>query len=312
MGRRNRRPRGRDVNGILLFDKPIGLSSNEALQEVKKLFFAQKAGHTGSLDKLATGLLPICFGEATKISGFLLNADKRYEATLKLGEVSTTGDAEGEITPRGDVPALSSEELENVLAAFRGPISQIPPMHSAIKQKGQPLYKLAHQGIEVEREARNVEVHQLTVTGRREQELDIEVHCSKGTYIRTLAEDIGAAMGCGAYVIRLRRIGAGPYGQDALFTMEQLQAIRETGDGQLDKILLSVETALDDWPDVRLPKDMVFYMRQGQPVMVPHAPTNGWVRLYAGENRFFGVGEVLADGRIAPRRILKKVDIVGG
>lgn len=296
--------KGRAVNGIVLLDKPLGISSNDALQKVKRLFNARKAGHTGSLDKLASGLLPLCLGEATKISSFLLNADKRYRATVRLGERTTTGDAEGEVLETKPVPALDMAQLEQVLDRFRGTIVQVPPMFSAIKQNGQPLYKLAHQGIEVERKSREVTIHSLQIVSFDSPDLDIEVHSSKGTYIRTLAEDIGAALGCGGYISYLRRVGAGPYTESDMLTMEELESLAAQGNGALDAVLRPLETALMSWPDVRLPSDMAYYVKQGQPVMVPHAPTRGWVRLYAGDKGFMGVGEVLDDGRIAPRRLL--------
>lgn len=301
---RRYRNRGRNVQGILLLDKPVGISSNDALQKVKRLFNARKAGHTGSLDKLASGLLPICMGEATKISSFLLNADKRYVASVRMGQKTTTADAEGEIISERPIENVDSGRIEAVLEQFRGDIEQIPPMHSAIKQNGQRLYKLAHQGQEVEREPRPVTIYELKLLDWSEPELRIEVHCSKGTYIRTLAEDIGEALGCGAHVSFLRRIGAGPYDESNMVTLEQLAELAEKRDGSLDAQLLSIETALVKWPDVSMPSEMAYFVKQGQPVMVPHAPTNGWVRLYSLEKGFFGIGEVLADGRIAPRRLI--------
>ncbi len=302
MGRRHRK--GRDVQGIVLLDKPVGLSSNEALQIVKRLFNARKAGHTGSLDKLASGLLPICLGEATKMSSFLLNADKHYQATFKLGVKTTTGDAEGEVVLTRPTSGVSSDRILQVLSSFTGEIDQIPPMHSAIKYKGKPLYKLAHQGIEVERQPRRVTIHSLALLAFTGDELKVEVRCSKGTYIRTLAEDIGDVLGCGAHVSGLRRIGAGPYDNDKLLTLEDLRAMAEQGEEVLDTALLATESAVEHWPNVKLTDDVAYYVRQGQPVMVPHAPTRGWVRLSAVSHGFLGVGEVLDDGRIAPRRLI--------
>ncbi len=306
MGRRHRK--GRNVQGIVLLDKPIGLSSNEALQVVKRLFNARKAGHTGSLDKLASGLLPICLGEATKMSSFLLNADKHYLATFKLGVKTTTGDAEGEVVLTRSTSGVSSEQIPQVLSGFTGEIEQIPPMHSAIKYKGKPLYKLAHQGIEVERQPRRVTIHSLALLAFTGDELKVEVRCSKGTYIRTLAEDIGEVLGCGAHASALRRIGAGPYDNDKLLTLDELRAMAEQGEDVLDAVLLATESAVEHWPNVKLTDDVAYYVRQGQPVMVPHAPTRGWVRLSAASRGFLGVGEVLDDGRIAPRRLIN----VGG
>ncbi len=299
-----RRPRGRPISGILPLDKPVGLGSNEVLQQVKRLYRARKAGHTGSLDRLASGLLPICLGEATKMSGFLLNADKRYLATVRLGVTTTTGDAEGEVTATRPVPVLERGEVEAVLARFTGEISQVPPMHSAIKVRGQRLYKLAHRGLVVEREARTVTIHELTLLGLDRESLELEVACSKGTYIRTLAEDIGEALGCGGHVCALRRTEVGPFRGGQMVTLEQLETNAAEGLEALDARLLPAEAALADCPRVSLPENAAYYLRRGQPVLVAHAPTGGWVRIYAGEGEFVGVGEVLDDGRIAPRRLV--------
>ena len=306
MGRR--RKTGRDVQGILLLEKPIGLSSNEALQAVKRLFGARKAGHTGSLDKLASGLLPICLGEATKISSFLLNADKHYQATFKLGIKTSTGDGEGEVVQTRSAKGISERRVDEVLADFVGELEQIPPMHSAIKYKGKPLYKLAHKGIEVERQPRKVTVYVLNLLEFHGDEVEVDVRCSKGTYIRTLAEDIGESLGCGAYVSQLRRLGAGPYDDSKMWTLVELQAMAVQGEDILDGALLPTESAVEHWPSVKLTDDVAFYVRQGQAVMVPHAPTRGWVRLSGKSQGFLGVGEVLDDGRIAPRRLLSVRD----
>jgi tRNA pseudouridine55 synthase len=300
-----RRQRGRAVNGIVLLDKPRGLSSNQALQKVKHVFQARKAGHTGSLDPLATGLLPVCLGEATKISGFLLNADKRYLFHVKLGVSTTTGDAEGEITSRSDVPPLSDDEVRETLGQFSGPIEQIPPMHSALKQNGQPLYKLAHQGIEVEREPRKVVIHELKLLANRGDILELEVFCSKGTYVRTLAEDIGRMLGCGAHVDTLRRLQAGAFHIEEALTLEHLEAVPRADFGALDALLVPVERAVEDWPDVQVSQELAFYLARGQAVRVPEAPKAGLVRLFSPENRFFGVGCVLDDGRVSPKRLMR-------
>ena len=303
MGRR--RARGRDVNGILLLDKPKGITSNEALQQVKRLYFAKKAGHTGSLDPLASGVLPICMGEATKISAFLLDADKRYQVRCQLGITTTTADAEGEVLETRPVEAYTPQQLEKVFDEFRGDIEQIPPMYSALKHEGQRLYKLARQGVEVEREARPVSIFELTLAGQGDDWLDIDVHCSKGTYVRTLAEDIGERLGCGAHVSALRRTSVGPYADDNLVTLERLEDLKDNDMPAMDNLLLPIETALTQWPDVELSADASFYLQQGQPVLVPHAPTSGWVRLYATNRLFIGMGEILDDGRVAPRRLMK-------
>ncbi len=307
MKRRRRSHTGRAVNGILLLDKPAGITSNAALQTVKRLLQARKAGHTGSLDPLATGMLPLCLGEATKISGFLLEADKTYEVVVRLGITTTTGDAEGEVLETRPVPALTEAALEQVLDKFRGAIQQVPPMHSAIKRNGQPLYKLAHQGIVVEREPRSVRIHELRLLGIREECLEIHVHCSKGTYIRTLAEDIGAELGCGGHVIALRRSGVGSFDMAEMVTLEALELMaREEGPQGLERHLLSIESALRHWPDVRLSSDVAYFLQQGQAVFVPHAPTHGFVCIYGGDDHFLGIGHILDDGRVAPKRLMNR------
>ncbi len=298
------RRRGRDVSGIVLLDKPIGAGSNEALQEVKRLFFARKAGHTGSLDRLAAGLLPICLGEATKLSGFLLNADKEYLANVKLGERTTTADAEGEVIERHPVGDITAAQLENVLSKFRGDIDQIPPMHSAIKVNGERLYKLAHQGKVIPRSARKVRIYELKATSLEGVDLKLKVRCSKGTYIRTLAEDIGNGLGVGARLDGLYRTQSGPFLSKASHTLDNLRVLANEGRAELDSVLLPMESVVAQWPNVELNEDSAFYIRQGQAVLVPHAPTSGWVRLFTGDAHFLGVGEVLDDGRIAPRRLV--------
>ena len=302
MGRRRRH--GRDLTGIILLDKPVGLGSTQVLQQVKNLFQARKAGHTGSLDRLASGLLPLCFGEATKVSGFLLDADKRYRSTFRLGVVTNTGDAEGEVIARQEPPQLVEREILRVLAEFKGPIDQVPPMHSAIKHQGQRLYKLAHQGLTVERQPRGVTIHRLELLGFGDGRLRVEVDCSKGTYIRTLAEDIGKRLGCGASVESLHRFGAGPFDAKDMVSLGELEERAERGLDALDELLLPMEAAVAHWPGVSLPDAVAYYLRRGQPVLVPHAPTEGWVRIFAAGDRFVGIGEVLDDGRVAPRRLM--------
>ena len=303
MGRR-RRPRGRVVNGILLLDKPLGITSNDALQKVKHLFFAQKAGHTGSLDPLADGMLPICFGIATRLSAFLLDSDKHYHVRVKLGQTTTTADTEGEVLETRPTDSIGREQIEAVLPQFTGLISQLPPMYSALKHKGERLYKLAREGIEVEREPREITIHALELGEVEGDEFELDVHCSKGTYVRTLAEDIGGVLGCGAHVIALRRTGVGPYTGMDMVTMEQVQEAALEGNEALDALLLPVDTALSDWPAVQLDADSSYYLKMGQAVVVPRAPTEGWVRLYEGADRFIGVGQIQDDGKVAPRRLL--------
>ncbi len=304
MGRR-RRPRGRNITGILLLDKPLGMTSNAALQEVKHLFKAQKAGHTGSLDPLATGLLPLCFGNATKISAFLLDADKRYEVRVRLGEITSTADAEGEIIESRSAEHITREDVQAVLGDFLGEIAQLPPMFSAVKHNGQRLYQLARQGIEVEREARNITIYDLRLLDFTGPEFDLLVHCSKGTYVRTLAEDIGKALGVGAHVVALRRTLVGPFEAQDMVSMESLQQVlQEQGLHGLDQLLLPMDAGLNHWPAVHLGADSSFYIKQGQPVQVPKAPTEGYVRIYGADEKFIGVGEIDDDGRVAPRRLL--------
>jgi tRNA pseudouridine55 synthase len=294
----------RRIDGLLLLDKPVGWTSNAALQAVKRLYQAAKAGHTGSLDPLASGLLPICLGAATKLSGWLLNADKTYQFTCRLGISTTTGDAEGKVMATHPVGPLNLDRVEATLQRFTGVIEQIPPMYSAVKRGGQPLYKLARKGIEVEREPRQVTIHTLRLLRWEGEELECELRCSKGTYVRTLAVDLGEALGCGAHIAALRRTAVAPYDAARMVNLDVLRERAEQGLAALDALLLPLDTAVAQWPAVRVRGDAAFYLRQGQPVMVPHAPTQGWVRLYEGEEIFLGMGEILDDGRVALRRLV--------
>ena len=310
----------RSVDGILLLDKSKGMTSNAALQEVKRLYGAKKAGHTGSLDPLATGVLPIFFGEATKFSQFLLNANKHYLAVLRLGVRTDTGDSEGKPLAQAEVPAISESGLEKILSAYRGEISQVPPMYSALKFKGKPLYKLARQGIEVERKARPVCIHQLTLVEQTPEELILDIRCSKGTYIRTLADDIGMDLGCGAHVKALRRLGAGHFSAEATVRVETLKSLVVDQDStdqdwaDIDRHLLPISAAIQGLPRVALTPLAATYIRQGQPVLVANVPTDGLVGLFLAtsqgadtaphEAAFLGIGAVLDDGRIAPRRLV--------
>jgi tRNA pseudouridine55 synthase len=305
MGRRRRK--GRAISGVLLLDKPAGITSNKVLQEVKQLFHAAKAGHTGSLDPLATGMLPICLGEATKMSAFLLDADKRYRVVCRLGVNTTTADADGEVMATRDCAHITMGDIENLVPRFSGAISQIPPMYSAIKHQGQRLYALAREGIEVERQSRTVHIYQLVLHSLHECMLDLEVACSKGTYVRTLIEDLGEALGCGAHVVELRRLSVGPFEGD-MVTIDELRTAADAAEGDrftaLDRYLLPIDSGIAHWPDVHLDPDAAFYMKQGQSILVPHAPTEGWVRIY-DESQFLGVGEIQDDGRVAPRRMIQ-------
>jgi tRNA pseudouridine55 synthase len=303
-----RRRRGRPLDGILVLDKPPGASSNRALQMAKRLYGAAKAGHTGSLDPLATGVLPLCFGEATKFSQYLLDADKAYESTFVLGVATATGDAEGEVLATVDASAVTEADVAAALESFRGEIEQIPSMYSALKHQGQPLYKLARQGKEVERKARRVVVKQLELRGFRSgsrAEVDIYLECSKGTYVRSIAEDLGSMLSCGGHVTRLRRTRAGPFAIEDSVTMATLEALQANDRIEdMDALLLSADTAVKGLPLVRLSQSGGFYMRQGQPVLVPNAPCDGMVRVALETGEFLGVGEILDDGRVAPRRLI--------
>lgn len=306
-----RRRKGRAVSGILVLDKPLERSSNSAMIVARAIYKAAKAGHTGALDPLASGVLPICFGEATKFSQYLLDADKVYRTTVIVGERRSTGDAEGEIIAEADASALTREAVEAVLSQFRGDILQVPPMHSALKRDGKPLYELARRGLEVEREARPVTISRLElesfVPGER-AEVSLLVHCSKGTYIRSLAEDIGEALGLGGYVAALRRLQAGPFEESQALSFEQLQPLRDReAFDELDTLLLPLDSALQHISAVSLSDTTADFLVQGQAVFVPKLPEGPLLRLYRGgdaQPQFMGIGEILDDGRVTPRRLL--------
>lgn len=295
----------RSVSGILILDKPVGFSSNGALQKVRWLLNSDKGGHTGSLDPLATGVLPLCFGEATKFSRYLLDADKTYEADVRLGVTTDTGDAEGQVLETRPV-AVDTGDVEDVLPRFRGDILQVPPMYSALKQDGQPLYKLARAGEVVERKARPVHIGELEILSLEDGLLRLRVSCSKGTYIRTLAEDIGRELGCGAHVAGLRRTVAGPFGLERSVGLDELIALHEEqGSEALDRYLLPCDAGLLDWPLVELSEHSSFYWQNGQPVRAPGAPAQGMVRVYNHAQEFIGVAEIDEDGLVAPRRLVR-------
>jgi tRNA pseudouridine55 synthase len=285
------------VDGVLLLDKPTGMTSNSALQSARRLFSAAKAGHTGTLDPLATGLLPLCFGEATKFSSDLLEADKTYEADVLFGITTDTGDAEGEVLVRRPV-AFSPEDLEAALARFRGPISQIPPMYSAIKRDGKPLYELARQGIEVERAARAVTIHELVLLEISGDRCRLRVSCSKGTYIRTLAEDIGEFLRCGAHLTGLRRTRVGPLQISDAVTLDQLSALSEA---DRSTCLLAPDALLQSLPEVHLDEVAASRFSHGNPVGAQAQP--GRVRVYVN-GRLLGMGEVDQAGQVQPRRLV--------
>ena len=289
------------VNGVLLLDKPVGLTSNQALQTAKRLLNACKAGHTGSLDPIATGLLPLFFGEATKLTQFLLDADKRYWTVFRLGVNTTTYDSEGEVTATRPVN-VTRRDIERALPRFRGEIEQVPPMYSAIKRDGQALYELARAGVEVEREPRRVTLYEIKVLDFEQDLLTLEITCSKGTYVRSLAHDLGQALGCGAHVVQLRRLGTGDVGIEQAVSLERLQALETTAERA--RLLQPADSVLQAVPDVHLTPLAAHYLKQGQSVSARHNRPPGWVRLYEGETRFLGMGQVLDDGRVAPRRLL--------
>ena len=311
--RRKRKPHERDVHGILLLDKPAGITSNDALQRIKRIYNAARAGHTGSLDKPATGILPICFGEATKISTYLLNADKSYVSVAKLGVVTSTADAEGEIVDVRSVPVIKKREFERVIKQFVGNIEQVPPMYSALKVEGQRLYRLAYQGLEIERQARSVTIHQIDLLQFDQESFEIRVRCSKGTYIRTLVEDIGNTIGCGAHVSTLRRLSTGPFDEDQMVTMEIIENMAKQDDAALDELLVPVDSALEHLAAVALSEEASYSLCQGQAVLVTHAsgekPGEGLVRIYDHNRAFIGIGTINDDGRVAPKRLVRTNNI---
>ena len=293
----------RSLDGVLLLDKPCGITSSAAVQKVRRLFQAEKAGHTGTLDPMATGLLPVCLGEATKFSHLLLEADKTYAATLLLGVTTRTGDLEGEVTTRFKVQAKRGE-IEHVVKGFIGEILQTPPMYSAIKRAGQPLYKLARAGGEVPRTPRRIVIHSLTLLGREGDELKLSVSCSKGTYIRVLAEDIGRQLGCGACLSGLRREGVGSFrlSQGAV-TLEQLGQMTPA---ERNALLLPEDTLVSSLPRLDLDAAGALRLRRGQSVERSEALVAGLARIYGPSREFLGVGEVTAPGRIVPRRLVSE------
>ncbi|HDI3020608.1 TPA: tRNA pseudouridine(55) synthase TruB [Cronobacter turicensis] len=305
------RRRGRDVHGVLLLDKPQGLSSNDALQKVKRIYNANRAGHTGALDPLATGMLPVCLGEATKFSQYLLDSDKRYRVIARLGQRTDTSDADGTVVEERPV-TFSEQELQDALESFRGDTMQVPTMFSALKYQGKPLYEYARQGIEVPREARPITVYELLFIRHEGDELELEVHCSKGTYIRTIIDDLGEKLGCGAHVIYLRRLAVSKYPVERMVTLEQLSALLEEAQTReiapselLDPLLMPMDSPAADYPVVNLPLTSSVYFKNGNPVRTSDAPSEGLVRVTEGESqKFLGMGEIDSEGRVAPRRLV--------
>jgi tRNA pseudouridine55 synthase len=306
-GGRQARPRvsWRDINGILLLDKPAGLSSNAALQHARRLFRARKAGHTGSLDPLASGLLPLCFGQATKAAGMLLDADKTYLVVAELGSRTETGDAEGAVVETLPVPEDFGARLNGTLKGFLGPIQQVPPMYSALKKDGKRLYELARQGIEITREPRSVTIHSLDGVKWDGSRLSLEVQCSKGTYIRTLVEDIAGALGTVGHVVNLRRTRLGPFQDERMWTLDELETcLREGGEDALDRLLLGSDFALRHWPAVTVGPDEQAGILQGRAIFA-QGPGGTRVRMYGPGDVFLGVGQMSPEGRrLAPVRIM--------
>ncbi len=297
---RTPRPEPRNISGIVLLDKPLGDSSNRALQRVKRLFRARKAGHTGSLDPLATGMLPVCLGEATKIAGLLLGAHKAYVAEAQLGVVTSTGDAEGEVLARSEVPALDHAGIERAMTAFRGRIRQVPPVYSALKQGGVPLYKRARRGEEVTVPPREVDIFRFELLELSADRLRVEVECGSGTYIRSLMADLGQALGCGAHLTSLRRTWVDPFKGARMYTLEELEAMAGNGDGHaIDACLLPVDAGLSGMPAIRLDAADSLAVSQGRPVAVA---ASGLCRVYADDGRLLALGESDAQGRLAVRR----------
>jgi tRNA pseudouridine55 synthase len=306
-----RRRKGRPINGVILLDKPTGISSNDALQKVKRIYFAEKAGHTGALDPLATGMLPICLGEATKFSQFLLDSDKRYRVIAKLGERTDTSDSDGEVVETRPID-VNLEKLEACIDTFRGESDQVPSMFSALKYQGKPLYEYARKGIEVPRESRKITVYEIVLHRFEGDEVEMEVHCSKGTYIRTIVDDLGEMLGCGAHVTMLRRTGVAKYPYEKMVTLEQLNELLEQAHRDevapkelLDPLLLPMDTAVEDLPEVNLNAELTNLVQHGMPVQVFGAPEGTPIRMTSGEdNLFIGVAEVNDDGKVAPKRLV--------
>ncbi len=290
----------RRIDGVLLLDKPVGLTSNAALQQVKRLYRAEKAGHTGTLDPFATGLLPLCLGEATKFSQFLLDADKIYLAEVALGVRTSSGDRDGEVIARRPV-RVDKDRLRQALTRFTGDIEQVPPMHSALKHAGRPLYEYARQGVEIERKARRVRVHELELTAFADVTCGLRVRCSKGFYVRALADDLGEVLGCGAHLSGLRRLASGSFHIDQALTLE---ALAELDESQRDAALLPPDAPIMDLSALTLDLEAAWQLCHGQPIWQPRLVVAQQYRVYGPDDRFLGVVEVNQDGKAAPKRLL--------
>ena len=295
-----RRRKGRDIHGIILLDKPAGYSSNQAVQKVRWLFTARKAGHTGSLDPFATGMLPICLGEASKTAGFMLDASKRYLATARLGQATATGDTEGDVVKEMPVPALTPTAIDAAFESFRGAIEQVPPMYSALKHQGQPLYKLARAGKEVERKSRTVIIHSLELISWDSPLLVFSVHCSKGTYVRTLAGGIAEKLGSCAHLQALRRLEVEPFREADMVSLDALEKAAEAG--RQDALLLPLDAGLEAWPIVELSGEGQLRFTHGNPAPVRET-YRGMVRVYARNGQILGLGELRGDHQVHPKRL---------
>ena len=301
MGRRNKK--GRNITGIIVIDKPKGRTSNHVLQQIKRTFDAKKAGHTGSLDPLATGVLPICLGEATKVSQYLLDGDKCYQVTCKLGVTTDSGDSDGNVVAEMPIPEITEQILYAVLPSFIGQQQQVPPMYSALKFQGQPLYKLARQGIEIERKSRTVNIYDIILISFTSDSFTLEVKCSKGTYIRTLVEDISASLSTGGHVVALRRLESAGYAIEQAITIESIEKCADEGIKALDKLLLPTEEALPNWPRIEADDEQVLALRCGQQIKVEQKYEGVQIRLFDRLGIFLGLGEMSQKGIISPKRV---------
>jgi tRNA pseudouridine55 synthase len=301
MSKRNQKVR--DINGVVLLDKASGSSSNYVLQQVKRLFGANKAGHTGSLDPLASGLLPICLGQATKVAQFLLDDDKRYFVRAKLGQISSTGDSEGKIVNFGSTQGINESSIRSVLLQFIGNVNQVPPMYSALKRNGTPLYKLARKGIEIERSPRPVIIHEINFLDLEEAVASLEVFCSKGTYIRTLVEDIGKSLGCGGHVVELRRTGFAHLDLSGSKTYEQLSKLKEQNIESLDSVILSADKMLPNLESVYLDSEQTRDIRLGKKIEYLGFSNPQKLKLYDHNEQFIGIGESNLMSEILPKRL---------
>lgn len=298
---------GRPLNGLLLFDKATGESSNQVLQQVKRLYNAAKAGHTGTLDPLATGLLVVCFGRATKISDYLLTADKQYQVTLRLGVTTTSGDSDGDILKQKDATAIQVQQIKQAANQLTGDIEQVPPMYSALKHEGKRLYELARKGEQVERAARKVHIYQFSFIEQKQDLVKMHVHCSKGTYVRTLVEDLGELLACGAHVVELRRISLGPFIDPAMHTLPNLEQLSEQGMPKLDAILLPIESALQGWPIIRVSSEQMLDIQHGRPFQFPEMSEGDCARIYDANEQFYGMASFNQHGKIVVKCLNESV-----